>query len=416
MPTIYKFLRFQEIHKVKQIHFIGEHSDFYIVAGFFLKNKISISGLKLYKLKWGYIAFQKTSLYLKTQILSIVIILFKAIKNAKLFSYKFNLKNKFALIHSKSSYKNIGKLNLCMTYFYDDVNLKKKPNNDAVSFYKIIGFIDYLKLIINSFILIHKVLKRLVKTSDNLIGSYGTTHAMNFFSTRIGHYILIEQSYKNIFSKYSGIEFYSGERESRYAVLAMKYANISNCFGIGVPHGIAYSYNFPLKIFGHRYFCFNQNEANFLNKTYDESKFIFDPDISNIIYENNSISQNEKKIVFFTEPRRQSVNFFIIENLTKILKQTLYIKLHPLERAENYKEFKSIKFIEDFNKAIQSNICISRKSTILLEAVYNQSKSIALLVDPQDKFEFENIFPALLDTRIYKCFSFEKLIKQLNKN
>ena len=82
----------------------------------------------------------------------------------------------------------------------------------------------------------------------------------------------------------------------------------------------------------------------------------------------------------------------------------------------NILPLKSIKFIEDFNKAIQSNICISRKSTILLEAVYNQSKSIALLVDPQDKFEFENIFPALLDTRIYKCFSFEKLIKQLNKN
>jgi len=415
MPIIYKFLCFQETHKVQQINFEGEHSDFYIAAGYFLEKKIKINHLKFFKLKYYFLYFKRIALYFKSQIISLSVIIFKAIRNAKTFSNKPDVKNEFALIHSKSSYRNIEKLKLELNYYYDDINLTQKPNKKAVSFYKMIRIVDYLKLIFKSFMLTHDIFKKLAASSKTMVGGFGAIHAMNFFSTRIGHYILIKQAYKNIFNYHSGVKFYSGERESRYGALAKDFSKIHKNYSIAIPHGMSYSYKYPLGLFGQKYYCTTLQESKYLNEIYNETKFIFDKDVMNIIYRVGLIESKNKKIVFFTEPRRIYVNIFIIENLIKILDQTLYIKLHPLEDVSFYKDYKNIKFINDFDRAIQSNICISRKSTILVEALYNQSIPIALLVDKQDEFDYNNTFPSLLDPEIYKCHSFKDLVYSIKK-
>ena len=415
MSIIYKFSRFQETHQVKEINFVGEHSDFYMVAGYFLEKKIKINGLKSSKFKWFNLLFKRVVFYSKSQFISLGVIIFKAAQNAKLSSYKPDVRNEFALIHSKSSYRNIEKLKLELTYYYDDINLTKKPNKKAVSFYKVIGFIEYIKLIIESFMLTHDIFKKLAATSKTMVGDFGAIHAMNFFSTRIGHYILIKQAYNNIFNYHSGVKFYSGEKESRYGILAMNIAKIHKNYSIAIPHGMSFSYKYPLGLFGQKYYCTTLQESKYLNEIYNETKFIFDKDVVNIIYQASLIENKNKKIIFFTEPRRAQVNLFIIENLTKILDQTLYIKLHPLEDVSFYKDYKNIIFINDFDQAIQSNICISRKSTILIEALYNQSISIALLVNKQDEFDYNNTFPSLLDPEINQCHSFKDLVNNIKK-
>ena len=417
MPIIYKFLCFHETHNVQQINFEGEHSDFYIAAGYFLEKKIKINGLKFLKLKYYFLYFKRIALYFKSQIISLGVIISKAILNAEIFSNRLDVKNEFALIHSKSSYRNIEKLKLELNYYYDDIKgrFKEKPDKNALSFYKMIRVVDYLKLIIKSFILTHDIFKKLAATSKTMVGDFGAIHAMNFFSTRIGHYILIKQAYMNIFNYHSGVKFYSGERESRYGALAMAVSKIYKNYSIAIPHGMSYSYKYPLGLFGQKYYCTTLQESKYLNEIYNETKFIFDKDLMNIIYQAGLIKNINKKIVFFTEPRRPYVNLFIIENLTKILDQTLYIKLHPLEDVKFYKNYKNIVFINDFDQAIQSNICISRKSTILVEALYNQSISIALLVDKQDEYDYNNSFPSLLDPEINQCHSFKDLVYNIKK-
>ena len=413
MPIIYKFLYFQETHKAQQIYFEGKHPDFYIVAGYFLENKIKINGLKFLKLKLYFLYFNRIALYFKSQIISLGVIIFKAIQNAKMFSNQIDIKNEFALIHSKSSYRNIEKLKLELNYYYDDIKgrFKEKPNKKAVSFYKMISIVDYLKLIIKSFMLTHDIFKQLAATSKTMLGDFGGIHAMNFFSTRIGHYILIKQSYKNIFNCHSGVKFYSGERESRYGILAMTVSKIYKNYSIAIPHGMSYSYKYPLGLFGQKYYSPTKKESQYLNEIYSETKFIFDKNVMKKIYQVDEILKKETQIVFFTEPRRQFVNFLIIENLVRELNQTLFIKLHPLESKGDYKNIKNITFIDNFDEAIQSNICISRKSTILIEALYNKSKSIAILVDEQDIFDYNNSFPSLLDSSINKCYSYKNLYK-----
>ena len=410
MPIIYKYLRFQKTHNIYQIDFIGKHPDFYLVAGYFLEKKIKINGLKSFKLKTHTLPLIRALLYLITHIISIGTIVFKAIKTIKSPTYKSNTINDFALIHSKSSFNNIESLKLKLTYFYDDINIKQPPNNEAISFYQTFSFIEYLKLIPRSFFLTHHLLKKIRTTGKFMIGDFGTIRALSFFSVRIGHFILIKEAYKNIFKKHPKVEFYSGEKESSYGILAMNYSKEYQNFAIAIPHGMSYSYKYPLGLFGQKYYSTSKQESIYLNQTYNEAKFIYNENINKIIYQVNEIDKETNRVVFFTEPRRQSVNFLIIKNLTRMLNQTLYIKLHPLEKKSDYQHLTNIKFITNFDKAIQSNICVSRKSTILIQAPYNNSKSIAFLVDEQDKFDFFNFFPSLSDSSINKCYSYDTLI------
>jgi hypothetical protein len=413
MPVIYKFLRFQEIHKIQKIKFIGDHPDFYLAAGYFLEKKIEIDGLKLSKLKGFRLLIIRTFLYLKTQIISAGVIFLKGIQNIRVVPYKSNVKSNFALIHSKAAYGNIRKLNLDLVYFYDDINLGKISNKRTIPFYQLISSIEYIGLFIQSFLLTHYVLKRLLATSEIMLGGVGTIKAMDFFSKRVGHFVLIKKAYENIFNEHRESQFYSGERESRYSVLAMELSKNSGNTAIAIPHGMAYSYKYPLGLFGHKYYCTSLEESKYLNDAYNDKKFVFDMHITSTLYKRGGFGDDGLKIVFFTEPRRPSVNLVIIENITRLLNQTLFLKLHPLEDADYYKGVTGIKFIDSLDEAICSNICISRKSTVLVEALFNDSRSIAILVDEQDAYEFDNIFPALSDPRISKSYSFEDLFIHL---
>lgn len=413
IPIIFKFLHFQEIHKVQQIKFIGEHSDFYLAAGYFLEKKIEIHGLKLSKLKGYRYPIIRTFLYLKTQTITAATICLKGVQNIKAFPYKAIVKSNFALIHSKAAFKNIRKLNLELIYFYDNRNLGKLPNKNSIPFYKLISSIEYFKLFMKSLVLTHFILKRLLATSKFMLGDVGAMKAMDFFSTRVGHFIIMKKAYENIFNEHQKCKFYSGERESRYGVLAMNLSKNSKNYAIAIPHGMAYSYRYPLGLFGQKYYCTSAVEAKHLNESYNEEKFVFDSKISSTLYKRAFLGEENPKIVFFTEPRRPLVNLLIIENIKKSLTQTLFLKLHPLEKKDYYKDVKGIEFIENIDEAIQSNICISRKSTILVEALYNNSQSLALLVDEQDAYDFANTFPSLSDPRITKLYSFQDLFKYL---
>lgn len=415
MPILYKYLQFQKIHNIDQITFLGKHPDFNLAIYYFLENKIIINQLRSYKLR-SFILFLKiTLLYLKTHLISVGTIIFKAFQSIKLKSNKSKLSAEFALIHSKASFNNIEKLKLKLHYYYDDINFQAPPNNEAISFYNTISFFEYLKLILKGFIYTNQLFKKLRITSKFMIGSYGSTQALNFFSFRIGHFILIREAYKNIFKKNSGVKFYSGERESSYGILANNLSVEYSNFAIAIPHGMSYSYKYPLGLFGQKYYSTTKQESTYLNKMYNETKFIYDEKINKTIYQTDIINRNDEKVVFFTEPRRQFINFIIIKRLTEMLNQTLYLKLHPLEKKSEYKGLINIMFIENFDEAIQANICISRKSTILIEALYNNSTPIALLIDEQDKFDYSNSFPSLWDSSINKCYSYDTLIDLINK-
>lgn len=418
LPKLFNFETYLKINQPTLVIFEGNHPDFDFLRGYFRKKgvlKDNKSTVFHRRLKYS---FKLIGSILAILFFSHLIWMYGFSKSLTFRRRKQRVRNHidvFALIHSKASYNKIKALKENTTYFIDSKNFSQY-NQDATnySFYEILSIPEYLVLI---FTIIPKSLAspyRLVKDVSPIFGVEGAAILVSFFVKRFGHYQLIKRSYQKIFAENKGKVFYSGERESRYAPLAMNLANASGCFGKGVPHGIAYSYNFPLGIFGHEYYCCNEFEATYLNEIYQETKFVFDKSIMAKIYPPKENKAEEiKKVVFFTEPRRYHVNLEILDFLCSEV-DVVYIKLHPLDEQKRYQHYGNVKFIDDFNEAIHANICLARKSSILIEALYYDSKSIAVLVDKQDGFDYKNTFPALSDKEIFKCFSFTDLIERIN--
>ena len=146
----------------------------------------------------------------------------------------------------------------------------------------------------------------------------------------------------------------------------------------------------------------SENAAKHLNNLYGTNKFVFNKEIVEGMFKVKSAkSLTERKIVYFSEPREPEVNIQILKGLLDYLANTkLCIKHHPKDNLSDYEEFNGkIEVIQDLTDAIQGNICLSRKSTTLLEGVYNDSLCGAIIINEKDKAIFYN-FPSLQDDAI----------------
>ena len=72
-------------------------------------------------------------------------------------------------------------------------------------------------------------------------------------------------------------------------------------------------------------------------------------------------------------------------------------------------------YITDYDLSMTGNICISRKSTILIEAIYNNSLPVAIITNPKDQNIF-NTIPSLNAKEIVKAYSVEELFDVIKKN
>jgi len=336
-----------------------------------------------------------------------------------LFRHKISKKllysnKEFALIHSKASYnkiKNVFKTNVI--YYYDSLNQKLPNDENHLPFYSVLNGIDIL---INIFTFPFKgiiLFCRVFFSSYRILGIWGAIFSTSFFSKRISHFILIRKCYYKIFTHSRAKIFYSGEKESRFGALAMDIRVKNKIKGIAIPHGLAYSYKYPLGIFGDTYYSITEVEAEYLNSQYKSRKFIFDKSITSKMFSFN-INIKRHDIIFFTEPRRIEVNIIIIDALLNIL-PTIKVQLHPLDSKANYARYNNLQYGSEYSESISGNICIARKSTILIESLYNNSIPISVLFDADDRFEFENTFPSLQIDGIKKVYTKEQLERVLNE-
>lgn len=404
----YLFLKYS----VNKVSFVGENILFLYIKSFCSLKKIRTS----------------KSLSETLSNISILIHLFKyiciAIAGACYFCFYLIFKRKedtknvlktdkeFALIHSKAAFDKIHNvLKDNITYYYDSTNQVLPNGKNLYSFYSVLSREDILK---NFFTLPFETLSLFWKTlnsSSQLIGYKGAILSMGFFAKRISHFALIRKCYLNIFKNSKSNHFYSGEKQSRYGLLAMDIREEKKINAICIPHGMAFSYKYPLGMFGDKYYCTTEVEAEFLKNQYNSDRFVFDKSVTNKMYFVNS-QNKDQSIIFFTEPRRIKVNLEIINVLHDLL-PLVKIKLHPLDNKSNYLQFDNIEYIDGFAESISNNICIARKSTILLEALYNNSLPISVLFDSADRFDFENAFPSLNTEGIRKVYTIEQLNKLL---
>jgi len=239
-----------------------------------------------------------------------------------------------------------------------------------------------------------------------------------FFLKRIPHFYLIKEALTNFFHSTSIQTFYSGEKESRWGIisneLSRKFDKKSTC----IPHGLEYAYKFPLGIFGDSIYVTSSEVKNTYKRLYQNKKIVYDPKvIFNMFYIPTSDKMIPKnKIVYFTEGRNIKRDEFIINT---IIGENIFLnlKFHPTDKYSNYKFLneENINVISSFNEAITYNICIARSSTILIEAINNNSKAISVLIYEEDKFYCNFLYPSLSTSQILKIYDMSILLDTLKK-
>ena len=184
-----------------------------------------------------------------------------------------------------------------------------------------------------------------------------------------------------------------------------------------IPHGIEYGFRFPKGFSSDVFYAHSQYAADYLNKLYSTTKYVYKKEVISRMFSYNCTKPHGQMIIFFTEPREANVNVEIINGLIPVVKELnkkLYIKLHPVEKPEFYKNI-DVEIFTDYDTSLTGNICISRKSTILLEAIYNNSTPIAIITNPKDQATF-NQFPALNAQEIIKTYSIDELGKVISNH
>lgn len=209
-------------------------------------------------------------------------------------------------------------------------------------------------------------------------------------------------------------KYITGNNLDAYALLEERVAHNANMEIICIPHGLEYGFKVPHRFVGDCFYATSEYASNYLNNLYKCDNFVFDKAMAERMFSLKYQNKQEKRVVYFSEPRESNVNMEILEELYAGLVAEgipLYIKHHPKDIKEEYKRFeKTVAEIEDLAEAVTGNICIARKSTVLLEALYNNSESAAIVVNVKDDAIF-NTFPSLQDERISRFEKVSELVE-----
>lgn len=250
-----------------------------------------------------------------------------------------------------------------------------------------------------------------------LLGKNFKYALMDFYKKRIVYADLYKLMMDDYLSHFEGKEFYSGNNLDRYSVIEDQLCKKHHIKSYNIPHGIEYGFKFPKGFSSDVFYVHSQYTADYLNRLYDTTKFIFDESVIRRMFEYGYDKPHEKMILFFTEPREVEVNIEIVNALLPKMKEKglkLYLKLHPGDNMANYKGM-DVEYIKDYELSLTGNICISRKSTILLEAIYNHSVPVAIITNKKDETMFK-LFPSLNAKEIIKTYNVDDLFDVIVSN
>jgi hypothetical protein len=252
----------------------------------------------------------------------------------------------------------------------------------------------------------------IIKDSKDLLGVIYTGFILLYFSMRVPQKCIMEFYLGCILKnkKQDVKHFFTGNKEDRFAILEKRLCKKYHVPVTCIPHGIEYSFKTPAGLVGDKFYCSTRNAADHLSLLYEQNnRFVFDEKIASAMFCKHEYVKTIEGIVFFPESREPEINLLIMQAVIE-LGFSLTVKLHPLDTEKNYCSIASqVTFTKDFNFAISNHICLARKSTVLVEAIYNNSIPIAVLIDKRDRFFVEQMLPSLADDKIRKVLSYKEL-------
>ena len=309
----------------------------------------------------------------------------------------------FSILRSKAGTQKMRNF----TFIYKETEDPRKKT----SVYRLFGKGERLLWVCKAYVHSFKSLHVIKEAYSPLMGNDFIFSVKDYYRERIVHTELFKVLVKNYFPLFRGGEYYTANNLDRFSVIEEREAKINNIKTYNIPHGIEYGFKFPKGFSCDVFYAYTDYSAKYLNDLYKTDKYVFDRDVVEKMLKLDS--PKEKKVqyvIFFTEPREINVNLEIVTELKRLMDAegwTLYLKLHPTDKKSNYDAL-GCPYITDYVQALTGNICISRKSTILLEAIYNGSTPIAIITNDKDASIFKT-FPSLNSDKIIKKYNVEDL-------
>ncbi len=278
------------------------------------------------------------------------------------------------------------------------------------SIYRLYSRMERVRWIISAYFKSLKDFKTIKRFYTPLVGAGTVSLMYQWYAKRAVHTELFSELLDHYLCNFNNKTYYTGSNLDRYSVVEEKIAQKYGIKTICIPHGLEYGYKFP-KGFSCE-FCYTTGKeaSTYLNSLYKTDKFKWDEEVARKMFKLDKSEPHPQMVVFFTEPREVYIHYHIIEELAPLLAGVgikLYLKLHPADKRADYEGLK-LDIITDYNMSLTNNICIARKSTTLLEAVYNDSKPIAIITNALDQ-NFFDTFPSLNTDSIIKTHSVSEL-------
>jgi hypothetical protein len=234
---------------------------------------------------------------------------------------------------------------------------------------------------------------------------------------RVPHKSIYEVFFVTLIRQFCPTSVYTSDKEDRFAILQKRICRHYGVNLICIPHGIEYGVRLPAGVAGDLVYCYSKNAKRVLEELYqDGQKFVYDEVVLKNMLWRKRLRLTSPVVVFFPESRGRKVNEVIVRQLLKA-GIDFYIKAANKQDFVNYgRLIGPSKVLADFGEAISGGVCLARKSTVLVEAIFNGSRPIALLVNDFDRRYSRCLFPALSDEGILQVTDIGDLRKKIIEN
>lgn len=286
---------------------------------------------------------------------------------------------------------------------------------DKSSVYRYFGRGTRLFWVIKAYFSSFRTIRAINDAYAPLVGREFRYTVKDYYRSRIVHTELFTILMRHYFSYFRGSNYYTANNLDRFSVIEERVAASYHIKTFNIPHGIEYGFKFPKGFSCDVFYAYSEYSAGYLNQLYNTNKFVYDESVVERMLKLDAQGESHPQyVVFFTEPREVNVNLDIVSALKPLMDKhgwTLYLKLHPTDKKSNYDSL-GCPYITDYTASLTGNICISRKSTILLEAIYNNSIPIAIITNEKDASIFKT-FPSLNSDKIIKRYNVEDLFQTI---
>ncbi len=230
-------------------------------------------------------------------------------------------------------------------------------------------------------------------------------HIWRDYYLRVAHKAIFEVALQRLIKCYPEADYYSGDKEDRFAVLETRVTHQAGVVLTCLPHGLEYGYKFPSGVCGSRFYTYTPEAATLLSALYGRSSFVYEEGMARAMLLPGGAANNSSGSLtccFFTEPRDPGVNYEIIAGLLADGVK-FAVKLHPLEDERDYlSRFSGLNIVVDYDQAISADFCLARKSTVLLESAARGHQPVAVLINNKDRMYVDHVFPSLQSDQIIR--------------